>query len=152
MMRTYRWSQHHNTVFTVAEDLLRREEMTDVTLAVGQRFFSAHRFMLSLTSPFFRSLFTRLTHQTPVVFLKDVDPVILELVLQFVYKGEVDVPQHQLRNFLLTARSLEIMGLEDFQDSDLCVPALPIPDQRSHKRTNENIEEAPEKRMKTAET
>ena len=44
------------------------------------------------------------------------------------------------------------MGLEDFQDSDLCVPAPPISDPRSHKRTNENIEEAPDKRMKPAET
>ena len=154
MMRTYRWSQHHNTLFTVAEELFRREEMTDVTLAVGQQFFSAHRFMLSLTSAFFRSLFRRLTHQTPVVFLKDVEPAILELVLQFVYKGEVDVPQHQLRNFLLTARSLEILGLDDYQDSDLCVPtaAPPIPNHLSHKRTNENRKKSSEKRMKPTET
>ena len=126
--------------------------MTDVTLAVGHQFYSAHRFMLSLTSPFFRSLFTRLSHQTPVVFLKDVDPGILELLLQFVYKGEVDVPQHQLRTFLLTARSLEIMGLQDYQDSDLGVAAPPVPDHRSHKRTNESIEESPEKRTKPART
>ena len=128
--------------------------MTDVTLAVGHQFYSAHRFMLSLSSPFFRSLFRRLTHQTPVVFLKDVEPGILELLLQFVYKGEVDVPQHQLRNFLLTARSLEIMGLDDYQDSDVCVPAAvpPIADHRNHKRTTEIREEFLEKRIKPAET
>ena len=153
-MRTYRWSQHHSTVFTVAEDLYKKGEMTDVTLAVGQEFFSAHRFMLSLTSTFFRSLFRRLSHQTPVVFLKDVEPGILDLLLQFVYKGEVDVPQHQLRNFLLTARSLEINGLDEYQDNDLSVPAPvpPIADHRNHKRPQENRAESSEKRLKPADS
>ena len=49
-----KWNDHHALFFRGAEELLSAEEYTDVTLAAGNRFFSAHRLVLSICSPFFQ--------------------------------------------------------------------------------------------------
>ena len=86
-----KWNDHHSLFFAGAEELCASEEYTDVTLAAGQQFFSAHRLVLSICSPFFRSLFKRLGPAKTVIFLKDVDPKHLELLLEYMYKGEIKV-------------------------------------------------------------
>jgi len=112
-----KWNDHHSLFFAGAEELCQSEEYTDVTLAAGQRFFSAHRLVLSICSPFFRALFKRLgsgaVAQKSVIFLKDVEPMHLELLLEYMYKGEIKVQEAELVNVLNAAQSLEIKGLTD---------------------------------------
>ena len=73
------------------------DEYTDCTLAAGHKFFSAHKLVLSICSPFFRSLFKRLgssggiSGSKTVIFLKDIEPKHLELLLEYMYKGEIKV-------------------------------------------------------------
>ena len=87
-----KWNDHHSLFFAGAEELCESEEYTDVTLAAGQKFFSAHKLVLSICSPYFRSLFKRLgSNVKSVIFLKDVDPKHLELLLEYMYKGEIKV-------------------------------------------------------------
>ena len=91
-----KWNDHHSLFFAGAEELVSAEEYTDVTLAAGTRFFAAHRFVLSICSPYFRQLFKRLggaqrQQQQTVIFLKDVEPKHLELLLEYMYKGEIKV-------------------------------------------------------------
>ena len=86
-----KWNDHHSLFFAGAEQLCESEEFTDVTLAAGSKFFPAHKLVLSICSPYFQKLFRRLGKEKPVIFLKDVDPKHLELLLQYMYKGEIKV-------------------------------------------------------------
>ena len=86
-----KWNDHHNLFFVGAEELCEAEEYTDVILAAGEKFFPAHKLVLSICSPYFRSLFKRLGRDKAVIFLKDVDPRHLDLLLQYMYKGEIKV-------------------------------------------------------------
>ena len=86
-----KWNDHHALFFAGAEELVSAEEYTDVTLAAGARFFAAHRLVLSICSPYFRQLFKRLGGEKTVIFLKDVEPKHLELLLEYMYKGEIKV-------------------------------------------------------------
>ncbi len=45
----------------------------------------------ALCSPYFRQLFKRLGGEKTVIFLKDVEPKHLELLLEYMYKGEIKV-------------------------------------------------------------
>ena len=47
----------------------------------------------------------------PIVFLRDVSPVHFERLLQFMYCGEVRVPNNELEDLLATATSLKVRGL-----------------------------------------
>jgi len=108
-----KWNDHHSLFFAGAEQLCESEEYTDVTLAAGSKFFPAHKLVLSICSPYFQKLFRRLGTDKPVIFLKDVDPKHLELLLQYMYKGEIKVEENELVTVLNTAQGLEIKGLTD---------------------------------------
>jgi hypothetical protein len=86
-----KWNDHHNLFFVGAEELCESEEYTDVTLAAGTKFFPAHKLVLSICSPYFKQLFKHLGKEKSVIFLKDVDPSHLDLLLQYMYKGEIKV-------------------------------------------------------------
>ena len=49
--------------------------------------------------------------QQMVIFLKDTSADDLSAVMEFIYKGSVKVPQHQLPSFIKTAEMLQIRGL-----------------------------------------
>jgi len=108
-----KWNDHHTLFFQGAERLCKSEEFTDVTLAADSKFFKAHRLVLSICSPFFEALFRRIGSDKPVIFLKDISAKHLELLLQYMYKGEIKVQEHELVTVLNAAQSLEIRGLTD---------------------------------------
>ena len=49
-----KWNDHHTLFFRGAEELLEKDEYTDVILAAGSKFYSAHKLVLSICSPFFQ--------------------------------------------------------------------------------------------------
>ena len=49
--------------------------------------------------------------QHPLFFMKDTSYVDIAAVVEFVYKGEVNVLQSQLASFLKTAEMLQVKGL-----------------------------------------
>ena len=83
----------------------------DVTLACGGKLYSSHKFVLSTCSEYFKEIFSKNPCNHPVVFLKDVSGKDLEALLDFMYKGEVNVPQTDLGSLIKTAESLQVKGL-----------------------------------------
>jgi hypothetical protein len=70
--------------------------------------------VLSTCSPYFRSLFATVPpHLHPVVFLKDVEVRIVELLLRYMYSGQVSVQGERLVPLVQAAKSLRIKGLLD---------------------------------------
>lgn len=91
--------------------LLESGDLVDVTLAVEGRHLRAHKMVLSVCSPYFRSLFKDNPCKHPIVFMKDVTYTALSDLLQFMYQGEVQVSQENLTMFIKTAEALQIKGL-----------------------------------------
>lgn len=52
------------------------------------------------------------------MYLKDVDPRHLELLLSYMYRGEINVQERELMELMATARSLQIKGLADASTDD----------------------------------
>ena len=59
-----KWHDHHQSFFLLVEEMVLRDQLTDVTLAcVGSedadlQLIPAHSLMLSVCSPYFRTLLT----------------------------------------------------------------------------------------------
>ena len=99
---------HHASFFTIVEDLCRTEQLCDVTLACGGQVFETHKLILSVCSPYFRTLLNSRPDKHPIVYLKDVNPKHLEQLLSYMYRGEINVLQDDLGPLIETARGLQI--------------------------------------------
>merc|ERR1711874_929514 len=123
-----KWNDHHASFFTIVEDLCRTEQLCDVTLACGGQVFETHKLILSVCSPYFRTLLNSRPDKHPVVYLKDVNPKHLEQLLSYMYRGEINVLQEDLGPLIETARGLQIKGLADAGDNN----------SRKEPKTNQN--------------
>lgn len=103
-----KWNDHHASFFTIVEDLCRTEQLCDVTLACGGQVFETHKLILSVCSPYFRTLLNSRPDKHPIVYLKDVNPKHLEQLLSYMYRGEINVLQDDLGPLIETARGLQI--------------------------------------------
>ncbi|OQR69443.1 hypothetical protein BIW11_12253 [Tropilaelaps mercedesae] len=108
-----KWNNHHANMLTVFERLLGNKSLVDVTLGCEGRQMKAHKVVLSACSPFFEGLFTENPCKHPIVILKDIRYADLKALVEFMYKGEVNVVQEQLPTLLKTAEALKIKGLAE---------------------------------------
>ncbi|XP_058982678.1 sex determination protein fruitless isoform X4 [Musca domestica] len=108
-----RWNNHPTNLTGVLTSLLQREALCDVTLACEGETVKAHQAILSACSPYFETIFLQNHHPHPIIYLKDVRYSEMRSLLDFMYKGEVNVGQSSLPMFLKTAESLQVRGLTD---------------------------------------
>ncbi|KAB0798910.1 hypothetical protein PPYR_06790 [Photinus pyralis] len=107
-----RWNNHRSNLLTVFDELLQNEAFTDVTLACdGGSPIKCHKIVLAACSPYFQSLFASLSCKHPVVVLKDVKYGEIKAILEYMYRGEVNVAQDQLAALLKIAEALKVKGL-----------------------------------------
>ena len=125
-----KWNDHHSVFFTSAEQLCHGDHLTDITLSCGTKEFSAHKLVLSICSSYFNQLFSprpevqgrrsprRPADSAAIVYLKDVDPKHMELLLNYMYRGEINVEEKELMGLLATAKGLQIKGLTESDDTE----------------------------------
>ena len=101
-----------NNLVTLFKDLRFDTEFINVTFVCddGQQ-LKAHKIILSSCSPLFRNMFVNNPHQHPLIFLKGIEYVTLQSVLNFIYLGQTEVKQRDLDRFLAAAKELQINGL-----------------------------------------
>ena len=93
--------------------LVEQGRYADATIACNGDFFKAHKLVLSSCSDYFEEIFNHTDCKHPVIVLKDVRRQELQLVLDYMYCGEVDVLQDAVENFLDVAKSLMVKGLPE---------------------------------------
>lgn len=87
-----RWKYHHSNLQTMFSQLLDRGCFCDVTLACDGQTLKAHRVVLSACSTYFDSILTNCnSEKDPIVILKDVKFIDIKYLVEFMYKGEINV-------------------------------------------------------------
>lgn len=117
-----RWNNHQSNLLGVFSQLLESESLVDVTLACTEGpSIRAHKVVLSACSSYFQALFLDHPNRHPIVILKDVRFAELRTLVDFMYKGEVNVEYCQLSALLKTAESLKVKGLADMTNINAAV-------------------------------
>ena len=82
--------------------------MSDVTLASDDGFtMKAHKIILASRSTYFYQLFKNQPCKHPIVILRDVNQANLKAILEFMYKGEINLPKQDLPELLKIAELLK---------------------------------------------
>lgn len=110
-----RRNNHSSDMSEHFERMFKEESMVDVTLSCGDGSIKAHKMVLSACSSYFKNIFSKFinAYQYPVVIMKDMPFADLRAIVEFIYRGEVFVPQEQLSSVLKSAESLKVKGLSD---------------------------------------
>jgi len=108
-----KWHDHHSSFFLLVEELVTREQLTDVTLSCGDTILNAHSLMLSVCSPYFRGLLSESQHREKhhIIHLNGVSGKLMQQLLVYMYRGEISIAQEDLGPLIETARCLQIKGL-----------------------------------------
>nr|XP_024216323.1 longitudinals lacking protein, isoforms A/B/D/L-like isoform X6 [Halyomorpha halys] len=114
-----RWNNHQSTLISVFDNLLESGTLVDCTLAAEGQYLKAHKVVLSACSPFFEGVFSQHYEKHPIIILKDVTFTELKAMLDYMYRGEVNISQEQLGTFLKAAESLQIKGLTDSGNGEI---------------------------------
>ncbi|XP_050074087.1 longitudinals lacking protein, isoforms J/P/Q/S/Z-like isoform X2 [Anopheles maculipalpis] len=112
-----RWNNHQSTLISVFDTLLENGTLVDCTLAAEGKFLKAHKVVLSACSPYFATLLSQQYDKHPIFILKDVKFQELRAMMDYMYRGEVNISQDQLAALLKAAESLQIKGLSDNRSS-----------------------------------
>lgn len=109
-----RWNNHQNRVVSALDGLLSSGLLTDCVLAAEGRSMNAHKLVLTACSPYFAMLFTKNYYDKyPVLILKDVTYRELQMMMDYMYRGQLTITQEELGPFLKAAESLQIRGLAE---------------------------------------
>lgn len=116
-LRTDR-SEHEPTPLTKAAKIMNQlrseQKLADIIIICGNEQYSAHKIVLAAFSPFFRNLLISQSGQntTSTLVLDDVEKVILEKLLEFMYTGQINLTSlstKQVLNLLTSGYLLKVI-------------------------------------------
>ena len=109
-------------VFSSFNNLHNSDLFTDVTLVSDDnKKIQAHTLILSAGSEYFRDILPDKSHPHPMLCLDGVTSEDLAWIIQYLYVGEVSVPQSSLQKFLKVANKLKCHGLNEeiYQETNM---------------------------------
>ncbi|XP_076180151.1 uncharacterized protein LOC143153149 isoform X1 [Ptiloglossa arizonensis] len=109
------WNNHLANLSGLFEGLYKSGSLTDTTLACQGGMLRAHRLVLAACSPYFERVFKEHYGEQPILILKGVAVEEMECLLDFMYRGSIDVAEEHLPSLIKTATDLEVRGLSGDQ-------------------------------------
>merc|ERR1719466_312871 len=110
-----KWNQFDSNIREYLRILREDQRLFDVTLVTddGQH-LQAHKIILSAGSNFFSDIFLKSNQTNMLIYLKGINSVQLEHILDFIYNGEASVGQEDLSEFLETGKEFQVKGFEAY--------------------------------------
>ena len=143
-----KWNDFQTIVSNSFKSLKQEKDFFDVTLiAEDQKQIDSHKVILSACSSFFKPILQNNKHSHPLIYLSGINSTNLQLIIDYVYEGEVQLFQEQLDSFLAAAQKLQIAGLlssrqkEEIDNKDFGMENAYINDVKGEEEEEEEEEE-----------
>jgi len=105
------WPEFSSNRTSYLYEQVKLNNFVDVTIVFDEEEVSAHKVVLASSSSFFQRVLERSTHPNPILYLKGVEKRLFSHLLEFIYLGEVSLPDADFDKFLQMARDLKVKGL-----------------------------------------
>lgn len=93
------------------KELLNENKLIDCILKVGDRSIPCHQLILAACSPYFRELYFSMDGEEVGkrdVVLEDLDPNIMEAIVNYMYSAEIDINDNNVQDILTVANRFQI--------------------------------------------
>merc|ERR1712126_35827 len=108
-----KWDSYSGSIHEVVSNLLKTGDFSDVTLVCDDQFrFKAHKFILKTCGPIFMNMLEEMDSSKTVIYLRGINPVVLKLILEFIYFGEASMDQGLIQEFLKVGKDLQVKQIE----------------------------------------
>ena len=106
------WNDFQVSILNSYKNLKDDTSYADVTLVSDDQVqIPVHKFALSSSSSFFKTILLNNPHNNPLLFLNGINSTILKSIIDYIYCGEAQLYHGQLDAFLEVAHKLKIEGL-----------------------------------------
>lgn len=110
------WDNHLENVSSLFQVLYEDNKLVDVTIACRDGLLRAHKIILSACSAYFEKIFQDNPCKHPVIIIRGIRCQEMKMILEYIYKGFIDIPASLLNNLICVASELEIKGFENFEN------------------------------------
>ena len=114
-----KWDDFKTALSSSFEMLRKDNDFVDVTLiSDGQKQFKGHKVVLSSCSPFFKAVFKANQHDHPLLYLAGVESKALELIFDYIYKGEIQLDCDYIEYFFRVAGKFKLSGFPVYMEKE----------------------------------
>lgn len=116
-----KWNDHRNTFFEVLATAREKKTLCDATIACEGNMYPVHRFILSTCSTYFERILENIKDTHPVIVLAGINPKDIEDLLQYMYTGEMNVLQEDIKRLIKAGETLKIKGIGVADTNKKCI-------------------------------
>ncbi|KAG7210014.1 hypothetical protein KM043_011594 [Ampulex compressa] len=115
-----KWHSFPSHLAVSLDTCYEKQQFVDLSLVCKDgTILKCHKMVLANSSSFFRRLLVANDHPHPMIILHDIEADDLKTIVNFMYCGEIQVVQSEVRRLLKLAEILEVTGLRHVQTSAL---------------------------------
>lgn len=109
----FKCAVHTSKIVSSLNSLRLDERFCDVEIRAGEKVFKAHKVVLSASSAYFHAMFTGGLSESDqnTVELHAIEPYILEILIDYIYSGDVFVSQSNIQQLMVAADMLELVDV-----------------------------------------
>ena len=108
------WEAHSDHLKELMKIMMMSRDSAEVTLVCDdEKQIKAHKVILSASSSFFKSVLENSSHPNPIIYLRGIDSVEMDSLLQFIYLGQASVCKSKLDQFVKVAKDLKVKELTE---------------------------------------
>ena len=111
------WEAHSDHLKELMKIMMMSRDSAEVTLVCDdEKQIKAHKVILSASSSFFKSVLENSSHPNPIIYLRGIDSVEMDSLLQFIYLGQASVCKSKLDQFVKVAKDLKVKELTENEE------------------------------------
>nr|XP_033336542.1 longitudinals lacking protein, isoforms H/M/V-like [Megalopta genalis] len=111
-----KWQSFSSHLAVSLDTCYEKQQFVDLSLVCKDgTIIKCHKMVLANASTFFRRLLVANDHPHPMIILHDIEADDLKTIVNFMYCGEIQVVQSEVRRLLKLAEILEVTGLKQIQ-------------------------------------
>ncbi|KYQ53066.1 Tetratricopeptide repeat protein 12 [Trachymyrmex zeteki] len=115
---SFKWQSFPTHMVGSLDTCYEKQQFVDLSLACKDgTILKCHKMVLANSSSFFRRLLLANDHPHPMIVLHDIEADDLKTLVNFMYCGEIQVVQSEVRRLLKLAETLEVTGLRHLPPS-----------------------------------